>query len=150
MEYIVTSKEMRECDMTAIKDCGIPAMVLMERAALSVFSEIEAFLSETIRIAIFAGCGNNGGDGLALARLLAEKGIHADIFLIGNTEKLSRECGSQLSILKQLGITVNSKSAKAEYDMVVDCLFGTGLTREITGIYEEAVRAINCYGEKGS
>ena len=52
MEYIVTSKEMRECDMTAIKDCGIPAMVLMERAALSVFSEIEAFLSETIRIEI--------------------------------------------------------------------------------------------------
>ena len=150
MEYIVTSKEMRECDMTAINDCGIPAMVLMERAALSVFSEIKAYLFETIRIAIFAGCGNNGGDGLALARLLAEKGICADIFLTGNTEKLSRECGRQLSILEKLGITVNSKSAKAEYDMVVDCLFGTGLTREITGTYEEAVREINRYGEKGS
>lgn len=150
MEYIVTAREMRECDTAAIKDCGIPAMVLMERAALSVLSEMEAFLSVTTRIAIFAGCGNNGGDGLALARLLSEKGIHADIFLTGNTEKMSRECGSQLSILKQLGITVNSKSVKSEYDIVVDCLFGTGLTREVTGIYEETVRRINHYGEKGS
>ncbi len=150
MEYIVTAREMRECDMAAIKDCGIPAMVLMERAALSILSEMEDWLYPSSRIAIFAGCGNNGGDGLALARLLSEKGIQADIFLTGNTEKMSRECESQLSILKQLGIAVNSKSAESEYDMVVDCLFGTGLTREITGIYEEAVRKINHYGEKGS
>lgn len=150
MEYIVTADEMREYDRTAIHDYGIPSLVLMERAALSVLSEMERWLCRTSEIAIFAGCGNNGGDGLALARLLAERDIPADVFLVGNTEKMSTECREQLEILKRLGISVNNNSEKEEYDIVADCLFGTGLAREIRGEQEEAVRKINRYGEKGA
>lgn len=147
-EYLVTGEEMQAYDTYTIAHIGIPAMVLMERAALETVSRIEEHLAEMPgcgekTVLCVCGTGNNGGDGLCVARLLMDRGIHVEIALIGCENHLSVEAASQLAILKQYGATWGSKVPDREYAVIVDAMFGTGLTREITGVYREAVDAVN-------
>lgn len=143
-EYLVTGKEMRAYDTYTIEHIGIPAMVLMERAALQVAACVEKHLyRKKGRVLCVCGTGNNGGDGLSVVRLLIDKGIAAEAVLIGNREHAGRELLMQLSILEKYGITPYTKVPDGEYDILVDALFGTGLSREITGAYRDAVEAMN-------
>ncbi|MDE6128877.1 MAG: NAD(P)H-hydrate epimerase, partial [Lachnospiraceae bacterium] len=149
MEYLVTGNEMRAYDNNTIHQIGIPALVLMERAALKVSGCVEAELVRRCgsthkgKVLCVCGTGNNGGDGLCVARLLAEKGIPAEAVLLGNPERMTEETKRQLSILEHFGVTVHSEVPEEACDVVVDALFGTGLTREITGVLREAVEAVN-------
>lgn len=147
-KYLVTGEEMRAYDTYTITHIGIPAIVLMERAALETVSRIEAQLAGTPgsgkkTVLCVCGTGNNGGDGLCVARLLMDRGIHVEIALIGGEEHLSVEAAAQLAILKQYDAAWESRIPDGEYAIVVDALFGTGLSREITGAYREAVEAVN-------
>ena len=81
MQYIVTSEEMKFYDESTIRKVGIPALVLMERAALETADIIWRNAKKISRIIVFAGTGNNGGDGLAVGRILSQRGI--DVTLIG-------------------------------------------------------------------
>lgn len=155
MEYIVTSEEMRSYDTYTIEHIGIPSLVLMERAALKTVECILAigkkpegtslkFKSQkNMRILCVCGTGNNGGDGLCVARLLRERDIPAEAVLIGNRQKLTKETALQLSVLEKYGVAVGNKVPEAEYDIIVDALFGIGLSREITGEAREAIEAVN-------
>ncbi len=145
MKYILTSSQMQRCDANTMEEgYGVPSAVLMERAALSVVYEITtAFPDPLTTVLLACGVGNNGGDGLAMARLLYLKGYHVTVLFFGKEEKCSVEAARQLGIDKKYGIEIVDKIPERDYDVIVDAIFGIGLARDIGGIYEEIVRGLN-------
>lgn len=151
-KYLVTANEMREYDRYTICELGIPQAVLMERAALRVVETIVELCRrdncrvEDKRILVAAGAGNNGGDGLTAARLLADLGCRADIVLACGREQLCGETLRQFEILQKYGLSPVSIIPEKEYDIIVDALFGVGLNREVKGRYREIAEQINRMG----
>lgn len=140
MRYLVTAEEMKEYDSNTIDRIGIPAMVLMERAALAAADYIAGKWEKGSAL-ILAGVGNNGGDGLALARLLVEKNWNVEVWCVGSEEKATTQWKAQKNILKSYSVNFSSTPQRAEYTIMVDALFGVGLSREVTGQYAQAIRA---------
>ena len=95
------------------------------------------------RTLVAAGTGNNGGDGLAIGRLLSQAGFPVDFVLLGKEEKCSAETAAQLKILENYGYRVMRKLPEREYDIIIDSIFGIGLTRPVEGGFAEAVGYIN-------
>lgn len=156
MKYIVTADEMREYDNNTIEELGIPAIVLMERAALSVRDVIMEKYPAPQKVFIIAGVGNNGADGLALARLLSEKGYEVDYCIHGDFGKQSELNKKQLSILRYYSARGISQGAVCEeflnkilstdkgyYGVIVDALFGIGLTRSFEKRTERLFRILS-------
>ena len=147
---IGNSELIRNIDNYCIKELNIPSLILMENAAIKIIKNInfEKFKSFTI----VCGNGNNGGDGLAVARQLFSMNMKVDIFIVGN-HSMSKDCTANYEILKNMGININhiAKSeeiqslnqALDENDMTIDAIFGIGLTRKIEGIYDEVIKIIN-------
>ncbi len=143
MKRILTAGEMSLADSFAIENIGIPTMVLMERAALAVVVDIIARDMDISNILIVCGTGNNGGDGAAVARLFAEKGIRSDIMLLGNPEKRSEQLRAQLEILKHYGADEVSDIEKGKYTLIIDAVFGIGLSRNVQGDAALIIEKIN-------
>lgn len=147
MKYLVTSEEMKRYDNNTIEKIGIPGMVLMERAALSVLAVVEKKYRqenpEHIKVLVIAGMGNNGGDGLALSRLLSERGYSVTIWCVGDENKASDQWKLQRKILENYPVQIETKIPMEEYTIYVDALFGVGLSREVQGDYREAIRYFN-------
>lgn len=151
MKYAVKAAEMKAYDEYTINKIGIPSIVLMERAALCVVFHLSEKLVDTAKkVLVAAGAGNNGGDGLAVGRILALKGHKVDFFMAGNQDKVTKEVEEQLKILRNLGFSIQSKLKDAEYDMVIDALLGIGLSREVSGDYADAADKINQLKSKGA
>lgn len=150
MRYAVTGQEMKEYDRKTISEIGIPSLVLMERAALETVRVLLNEKKDPRTALILAGTGNNGGDGLAVGRMLADRGIQVTFLLAGNQEKLSREAALQRDILLNLGFSIQSKLENQEYDIIVDALFGVGLSRDIEGEYFELISQVNRMHQAGS
>jgi NAD(P)H-hydrate epimerase len=126
---------MKEIDQNAINTIGIPSIVLMERAALAVYEEIELFISKTDKILIACGTGNNGADGIAIGRLLHLKGYQV-LLIFNNLSKTgTSEWQIQFNIANNLNVPmIEAKSVKkAKCDLLIDAVFGVGLSRTITG-----------------
>ena len=151
MKKILTASQMRQYDTYTIEQIGIPAMVLMERAAYSAFEEIKTILNDTIqkpanaKVLIVCGSGNNGGDGLVLARLLISDGIKTETVMLGDVSKLSAECEKQYQILLKMGVEISTQIKESEYDIIVDAMFGIGLSRNVEGKYAESLIKLNSY-----
>ena len=143
MQYIVTKKEMQAIDAYTMDKIGIPSAVLMERAALSVVEEIERLNVSHGRILIVVEGGNNGGDGLAVGRILLERGYKVDIYYIGGFEKVSQGFQQQWSILHHMGVRFRKTIPNKEYAVIVDGIFGVGLSREVQGVQKKAIEAMN-------
>lgn len=143
MRYIVDSQEMKAIDNYTIQEIGIPSLVLMERAALAVVEQIEKKADKTDRILCICGTGNNGGDGVAVARMLHQKGYAVQCRIVGNPEKCSKETGTQIEIAKKIGVPFVNKEEQREYTIIVDALFGIGLSRDITGEFAKIIEWIN-------
>lgn len=147
MEYIVTQNEMKQYDETTIHRFGMPAMTLMERAALSVILHVQC--TDRERILVLCGSGNNGGDGFCVARLLLLAGKRVQVLFTGNREHLSESCKSQWEIYERYakicGQTepVVTTWQDASYDIIIDSIFGVGLNRDITGKAAEIIQAAN-------
>lgn len=150
MKYVVNAAEMKHYDNNTIEHIGLSSEVLMERAALSVIEELKKTGRRMKRVLVVAGCGNNGGDGIAIGRMLLLEGVSVDIYLAGERLKCTAETCHQLDILENLGFSIKSKTEDSEYDMIVDALFGIGLSREVTGKYKELVDDINSRKERGA
>lgn len=150
MKYVLKAGEMKACDKDTINRIGIPSMVLMERAALSVVEELSGRGVLQKRILVVAGCGNNGGDGLAIGRLLSLKGADVTFFLAGKPEKMTDETRQQWDIIRNLGFEVQSKLENMEYDMVIDALLGIGLSRAVSGDYLAIIQRMNLYRNRGA
>ena len=158
MEYILTGKEMAAADRYTSEVIGIPSLVLMERAALSVADEItqREGPSPGRRITFVCGPGNNGADGIAAGRILTDRGFDVQFLLLsGKPPAEGSSMGRQLSILDAYGIRpeVFSASAAESFrpDVIVDAMFGTGLVRPLQGKAEEAVLFMEkCRAERGT
>ncbi len=142
MKYLVLASQMRRYDSNTIEKIGIPACVLMERAALAAAQLVEAHCKEhkKARVLVMAGYGNNGGDGLALSRLLSEKAFRVEVWCVGDPDKASDQWRRQREILSHYPVEFVAQPKGDEYEALVDALFGVGLSRELSGIYGEAVR----------
>ncbi len=164
---ISTVSQMRNMDRRAIEEFGIPDVILMENAGNAVSRVIlENYQSmgidfSSLRFAVFAGSGNNGGDGFVVARKLLSFGADVRVFFLGSIEKLKGSALSNYEILKQLKINVVSPSdfvssedflneAEAYVEGcngIIDAILGTGITREVSGLYAEVIDLINRFGK---
>lgn len=164
MKYLVKKGEMKQYDINTIDTFGISSLVLIERAALAAVEEMECDgLQDKSRILIACGTGNNGADGLVMARLLYLKGHTVQILTVGNRTKATLENKKELEIAKNYGIPVitaegflqrfdREKTDKKdqigtdlseEYYVVVDAVFGVGLSRRIEGVYGQILECLN-------
>ena len=144
MQYIADADEAKKIDGVSIYKIGIPSFVLMERASLSVAECVCTFAKKEIdRILVVCGMGNNGGDGAACGRILAEAGFEVEILLLGQEEKASEEMKQQLFIARNLSVPVITTAKPSEYTVIVDAVFGIGLSRDITGNYADWIQKIN-------
>lgn len=134
---------MKDADRYTIEQIGIPSLVLMERAALQIVGTMEQNHVNLQKALVVCGSGNNGGDGFAVARLLMKKGCSVSVFFAGNEKSLSEECRLQKQIVEKLGIRVFTDFPQEEYTVIIDAVFGVGLSREITGRYGEVIRRMN-------
>ncbi len=155
-KYVVSAAEMKRCDQATIEHFGIPQDVLMERAALSICKYVKKALPPSGHVLIFAGSGNNGGDGIAAARILHQEGIQVTLMLVNHSihEKASASkrtpaCSAQLKIALSYGVNIIDFDAEAinteikKCDVIVDAMLGIGCKRSLEGDYLSAVCEIN-------
>jgi NAD(P)H-hydrate epimerase len=150
---ILTAKQMQSVDARATQRFGIPSLVLMENAALAVVDAIFEHYRQCERVAVICGTGATGGDGLAVARHLENRGVVPAILIVADRKKFEGDARVNLEICERLALpmydVVDANSLDdalvhaADADLVVDALFGTGLSRPPEGIYAEVIRAIN-------
>lgn len=155
MDYVLTGTSSKQVDFYCIREMGIPSLVLMERAALAVAEETISYLRKTEKrengVMIISMPGNNGADGLAAARLISEAGYLCNICVIGDIGRATEEFNVQLHIMKQMGLEVTYCGTEESVEdleipenvVIVDALFGIGLSREVSGKYAEIIRKIN-------
>ncbi|MBQ9022639.1 MAG: NAD(P)H-hydrate dehydratase [Eubacterium sp.] len=144
MKYLLNHKQMQQCDINTMEYFGVISPVLMERAALCMTEEILRVTGgKQEPVLIVCGTGNNGGDGLAAARMLMQKDIPVDIWYPGNEEKASTEGKRQLEIVRKYKIPVYKEVPQKTYGCIVDCLFGIGLSRGVGGIYKDVIAQMN-------
>lgn len=142
MQYIATGKEMQEIDAYSIEHIGIPGIVLMEKAALAMEEEILKRFPNPVSVTIVTERGNNGGDGLALGRLLIEKNYPVFFYEIGGVRNASTSYQKQKEILSQMGVHFLERLPE-QSDLWIDAVFGVGLKREVSGIQKEILKEVN-------
>lgn len=143
MRYAVNSREMKQIDDYTIQTLRIPQTVLMERAAGQIAAVMVKRLKKDDRILIVCGPGNNGGDGIAAGRILFLQGYHVAILFIGEAEKTSAGFQLQMEAASKLNILQEHSDRLPEYNIIVDAIFGVGLSRPVTGEFERIINAIN-------
>lgn len=151
MISLLSADEMQQVDAYTMETIGIPSLVLMERAALSVTEVIAGYVKKaeeglfcrsSEKILVVAGTGNNGGDGIAVARQLKQLGYEVDLYILGNPENGSEGFLRQLSIAGKLEISV-VEEIKNQYNVIVDGIFGIGLSRDVEGRYAQVIKQLN-------
>ncbi len=147
---VVTAAEMRKIDHDTIEGIGIPGIVLMETAGSEIVRAIEHHYSTAKRIGIFVGKGNNGGDGLVIARQLAHTGCDVSIFLVSPADSFVGEARTNLDIARNLGMQIQENLTddstfirNLKYDLLVDAIFGTGLRGNVREPISDIINAIN-------
>ncbi len=136
---LLTPAEMAEMDRRTIEDLGVPGLVLMESAAAAcVHALLTRWADEanSLGVLVVAGPGNNGADGLAIARRLVGLGIEVEVSLATPKDRLGRDAAIQLGLAEAQDVPVYEpgEAPRAEkFGVVIDALFGTGLSREVEG-----------------
>lgn len=150
MQKIFTSTQIKAIDRYTIENEPVTSFDLMERASRSLFVNITRLVSRDRQIMVFAGTGNNGGDGLAVARMLAEDSYRVAVFVINISSVRSPEWERNLSLLAEAGnvhLMVIDRVEDLPFipadTVVIDALFGSGLTRSPEGLAAETIRLIN-------
>jgi NAD(P)H-hydrate epimerase len=153
MRKAFSVKQAQRLDRFAIQKLGIPSIVLMENAGRETAQEILRILKNKKKksVCIFCGTGNNGGDGFVVARHLFNHGIKIKVFVIGKPQDLKKDPEINYQILNKLKCpvepiqSVNKKVLKDldRSDVVVDAIFGIGLSRQIAEPFQSIIEAIN-------
>ena len=162
MRYALSSQEMKVIDRNTSEVFGIDTGILMERASLEVVREIESWKKKRnarrqYRVLVLSGVGNNGGDGVCIGRILKTRGYRVTQCIIGDPTKSTDLLLKQLKISDKYGVptetflSVRETKNGYDYDIIVDALFGIGLTRPLLGDALEAVNYANrCKKEMGT
>lgn len=144
MKKIITKDQVRAVDLYTIASEPITSVDLMERAAKAFVAVFTSLVPSQYSIHVVCGVGNNGGDGLAVARLLKRKGYDLTISLIEFSDRFSPDCEANLN---RLNTDVKRVQIPEDFaiqeDVVIDTLFGSGLNRPIIGLGAEVINAIN-------
>ena len=149
--------EVHAFDAWAINELGIPGVVLMENAGRSCAELIEKELAGAAnpKVCIFCGTGNNGGDGYVIARHLLNSSFRVVVVVCGDGKKIKGDAKKNLDILERLGQPIKQLNLKdsdipgqvetfsANADMLVDSLFGTGLSGQLSDEYKQLIKSIN-------
>lgn len=143
MEYAATREEMQRIDQYTIDKIGIPGMVLMEKAAMATCEEIIARFTKDKTVLVVTEKGNNGGDGIVIARILSSLGYEVDIYEIGGVRCASEQYAAQKEIAIHLELCFLEEFPENNYDIIIDAIFGVGLSREISGVQREVIEKLN-------
>jgi ADP-dependent NAD(P)H-hydrate dehydratase / NAD(P)H-hydrate epimerase len=143
MYELLTTKEMAEADRLAVSR-GTPSIELMENAGRAVADVVSASFSTTRPVIVFAGPGNNGGDGFVAARLLGERGYSVELRLLGDITRLRGEAATAAERYNRQAGAITAEIPTAA--IIIDALFGAGLTRDVDGEAAAAIEAINSSG----
>ena len=154
MRFYPDRKQAQEIDRYTQENIGIPGIVLMERAAIkladhiaAVCEKLDGFDKKKDRILAVVEGGNNGGDAVAAARLLKCKGYNSYVYEIGGISKKTESYLKQVEIAKKLSVTFIGQQdidyRFSGFSLIIDGIFGVGLSREITGIHADVINAIN-------
>ncbi|MGB2690989.1 MAG: NAD(P)H-hydrate dehydratase [Thermodesulfobacteriota bacterium] len=147
---IATREIVREIDRLTIEKYGVPGLVLMENAGRATADVLLDNFSYATKVAVFAGGGNNGGDGFVIARHLISAGLDVDTYIVTDPKKYKGDALTNYKALKNIGgniVELNSNLRKyKQAEVIVDALFGTGLDREVTGFYKKVIEFINTQG----
>ncbi len=152
MMKILTTEQIRQADQFTIENEPVSSVNLMERAARAIAGWFSVKVPVEARIMIFAGPGNNGGDGLALGRLLKDEGYSPEIFLMTSSTGYSPDTSINLERLKAMDldpviiVTENDLPPVPASCYVVDALFGTGLSRPLKGFPTKIIDHLNASG----
>ncbi|WP_456424935.1 NAD(P)H-hydrate dehydratase [Lutibacter sp.] len=148
--YILSSKQLTEVDKVTIKNKAITSIDLMEQAATLCFQWLHTRLQgQNIKIHVFCGIGNNGGDGLVIARHLFQHGYNVNCYIVNFSDKRTDEFLTNYDRLKEIGewpTVINNENNFPEIsfeDIVVDAIFGNGLTRSPKGFTKKLIQYIN-------
>ena len=165
-ELIFSRAGLRELDRRAVEEYGIPILVLMENAGRAVAEGVRRMLLGKAprdlipgldlggKVLVLVGPGNNGGDGLVAARFLHNWGVEVTVLLLAGREAYKEAAGVQLKIVEAMKMTVEVVTAgHAEFrdwvveagaeDVVIDAIFGTGLSRTVEGLAAEVIETAN-------
>ncbi len=152
---VLTARAMRAVDRAAIRG-GVPSLVLMENAAAAIVDEAASAFPEWRRVVVVCGPGQNGGDGLAAARLLTGAGTAVEIWSLTSPSAFRGDAAENRDLAMAAGLSISPLTSRAAWrglaaalrraDGVIDALFGTGLSRSLTGPARRAVLAINASG----
>ena len=154
---LFSTQQIRNIDETAINRLGIPGIVLMENASLSIYNFlIEKFrtIKKVKKIGILCGKGNNGGDGFAVARQLANDGYEVKVIHLGDVNELSVDCRTNYNILVRLSkvktnISLKKYSKSSDLNelkncnVIVDALLGSGARGELKDPYKSIIKKVN-------
>ena len=156
----VTRKEMRELDRKATYLLSIPSVILMENAGRSVADIASGMVAYGGSIVVVCGKGNNGGDGFVCARHLHIRGFNVKVVLLSNISDISidSDAGINLNVLVNMKLPIMELYDESNLhsiidvinnsNLIVDAIFGTGLTREVGGFWKAVIDAINHSGKK--
>ena len=155
--FVVTAAQMREMDRLTIQKYGVPSLTLMERAGEGITKAILGRFGRAAKkgVLVVAGKGNNGGDGLVVARLLKKKRIPCEVVILARRNELSPDAAHNLgAYLKLRGrvteITEGSLDRLSERihgkGLLVDAILGTGIKSAVSGLYAEAIALMNACG----
>ncbi|HPI92202.1 MAG TPA: NAD(P)H-hydrate dehydratase [Deltaproteobacteria bacterium] len=152
---VSTVAQMRAMDKAAVERYGIPEALLMENAGLAAFNVLKREVSiEGRSFLVLAGVGNNGGDGFVTARKILSAGGTVKVLILGDRSRYQGAARLNLDIISRMPITVSEVTSirvirreLACCDVVIDAVFGTGLTREVGGIHRQAFEAVNSSGK---
>lgn len=151
---VVTAKQMQALDQWAIDEIGIPGIVLMENAGKAVVRRLQEILPDigSKKAIIFCGKGNNGGDGLVIARHLHQLGANTKVLLAGKLSELKGDAKTNALSAQNLKVSIrelNSENINSfdhilrHSDVIIDALFGTGLSKPVFGFIETIINKIN-------
>jgi hydroxyethylthiazole kinase-like uncharacterized protein yjeF len=156
---VATARQMADLDRVTIQHYGIPSLVLMENAGRCCTDRIFRILEEKVgapqeaSVAVVCGKGNNGGDGMVIARHLHNRGVYVEVFLLGEVEELSGDTRIQHEILQRMDLEVrvirdaegveDLRTYLEEVHLCVDAILGTGLSSPLAGSVRDVVEVIN-------
>lgn len=152
---VLSSKQMKEIDRRAIQELGILGPTLMENAGLRIFQNIQKRFPDLSKekFTIVAGKGNNGGDGFVVARHLLKQGADPDVLLLASKSEVKGDAAGNLKVAEEIGIRISEvrsvkdlnfqKRKVSQSSVIIDAIFGTGLTKPAQGFYVDVIELIN-------
>ncbi|MFO1429982.1 MAG: NAD(P)H-hydrate dehydratase [Candidatus Competibacteraceae bacterium] len=137
--------QVRELDRIAIQERGIPGYTLMSRAGAAALAALQARWPRARRVVVVCGGGNNGGDGYVVARLAHQAGLMVTVLTLSDPPQLGGDALTAWQDAHKAGVALQpfADEALADADVIVDAILGTGLEREVSGVWRDAIKAIN-------